>query len=67
MILARSMNEPWAQTCLINVTVNQGTADLWGIAELEAQKKAFRVAAEVTPGVRAVNDNLMVRQVASPA
>ena len=66
-ILARFKNEPWAQTCLINVTVNQGIADLWGIAESDAQKKAFRVAAEVTPGVRAVNDNLMVRQVASTA
>ena len=66
-ILARFKSEPWAQTCLVNVTVNQGTADLWGIAESEAQKKAFRVAAEVTPGVRAVNDNLMVRQVASTA
>ena len=64
-ILERFNNEPWAQTCLVNVTVNQGTADLWGLAESEAQKKAFRVAAEVTPGVRAVNDNLMVRQVAS--
>lgn len=66
-ILARYKKEPWAQTGLINVTVNEGTADLWGIAESEAQKKAFRVAAEVTPGVRAVNDNLMVRQVASTA
>jgi CBS domain-containing protein len=66
-ILARFQSEPWAQTCLINVTVNQGTADLWGFAESEAQKKAFRVAAEVTPGVRAVNDNLLVRQVASTA
>jgi CBS domain-containing protein len=66
-ILARFKSEPWAQTCLINVTVNHGTADLWGIAESEAQKKALRVAAEVTPGVRAVNDNLLVRQVASTA
>ena len=66
-ILTRFKNEPWAQACLINVTVNQGTADLWGIAKSDAQKKAFRVAAEVTPGVCAVNDNLMVRQVASTA
>ena len=66
-ILARFKNEPWAQTCLINVTVNQGTADLWGVAESEAQKKAFRVAAEATPGICAVNDNLLVRQIASTA
>jgi CBS domain-containing protein len=66
-ILARLKDEPWAQTSLINVTVNQGTADLWGIAESEDQKNALRVAAEVTPGVKAVNNNLLVRQVASTA
>ncbi|MBX9825174.1 MAG: CBS domain-containing protein [Xanthobacteraceae bacterium] len=66
-VLSRFEGEPWAQTCLINVTVSQGTADLWGIAESDAQKQAFRVAAEATPGIRAVNDNLLVREVASTA
>jgi CBS domain-containing protein len=66
-ILTKFRREPWAQTCLINVTVDQGTADLWGIAESDAQKEAFRVAAEATPGIKAVNDNLLVRQVASTA
>jgi CBS domain-containing protein len=66
-ILTKLKYEPWAQTCLINVTVSQGTADLWGIAESDAQKQAFRVAAEATPGIKAVNDNLMVRPIASTA
>ena len=66
-ILTKIKNEPWAQTCLFNVTVSQGTADLWGVAESEAQRKAFCVAAEATPGVKAVNDNMQVRQVASTA
>ena len=66
-ILTKFNREPWAQACLINVTVSQGTADLWGIAESDAQKAAFRVAAEATPGINAVNDNLLVRQVASTA
>lgn len=66
-ILTKFKREPWAQTCLVNVTVSQGTADLWGIAESDAQKEAFRVAAEATPGVKTVNDNLLVRQVASTA
>jgi osmotically-inducible protein OsmY len=33
----------------------------------QAEKKAIRVAAEVTPGVRAVNDNLIVRPLISAA
>jgi CBS domain-containing protein len=61
IILTRFKAEPWGQSSLINVTVNQGTADLWGIVDSAAQKKAFRVSAEVTPGVRTVNDNLIVR------
>lgn len=66
-VLTKFKSEPWAQTGLINVTVNHGTADLWGIAESDAQKEAFRVAAEGTPGIKAVNDNLLVREVASTA
>lgn len=66
-ILTKFKGEPWAQTGLINVTVSQGMADLWGIAESHAQKEAFRVAAEDTPGIKTVNDNLLVREVASTA
>lgn len=66
-VMRKFSSLPWAQTCLINVTVNQGTADLWGIAESNAQKKALRIAAEVTPGIKLVNDNLLVRQIASTA
>ena len=64
-ILEKIRNEPWGQTCLLNVTVTDGAADLWGVAESEAQKKAFRIAAEITPGVRAVNDNVIVRRLAN--
>jgi osmotically-inducible protein OsmY len=46
---------------LINVIVHDGTVDLWGIVDSVSEKKAVRVAAEVTPGVRAVNDNLIIR------
>jgi len=41
--------------------VVDGIVDLWGITKSEAQKKAIRVAAEATHGVRSVNDNLVVR------
>jgi osmotically-inducible protein OsmY len=32
--------------------------DLWGITRSETERKAIRVAAETTPGVRSVNDNM---------
>ena len=59
--MARLQNERWTRPALISVTVQDGTVDLWGIVETPAERNAVHVLAEVTPGVRAVNDNLMVR------
>jgi CBS-domain-containing membrane protein len=53
--------QPWTHTSLLNVTVNDGVVDIWGITQSEAEKKALRVAAETMPGVRAVNDNLIMQ------
>jgi CBS domain-containing protein len=53
--------EPWTRPSLINVIVQDGTVELWGIVDSASEKKAVRIAAEVTPGVRAVNDNLIIR------
>lgn len=52
---------------LVNVTVADGVADVWGIVDLPAEKQALRIAIETTPGVRTVNDNLIIRPVASGA
>jgi CBS domain-containing protein len=57
-VLARLNGQPWANTALLNVTVNGGVVDLWGITRSETERKAIRVAAETTPGVRSVNDNM---------
>jgi len=54
--------QPWAHTLLLNVTVNGGVVDLWGIVRSETEKKALRVAAESAPGVRAVNDHLVIEK-----
>ena len=62
-ILNNLKQQPWANTALLNVTVNGGIVDLWGIAQSEAEHKAIRTAAETTPGVSAVNDNLVTRSV----
>ena len=58
-ILTELKGQPWAHTALLNITVNGGVVDLWGIAQSETERKAIRVAAEAVPGVCAVNDNMM--------
>jgi CBS domain-containing protein len=60
-ILSDLKKQPWAHTTMLNVTVNAGVVDLWGIVESAAERKAIKVAAESTLGVCAVNDNLMTR------
>lgn len=60
-LLAHLKAQPWAETSLLNVTVSDGTVDLWGITNSEAERKAICVAAESAPGVRAVRDNMMMR------
>jgi CBS domain-containing protein len=64
-VIARLKAEPWARTALLNVTVQDGTVDLWGIVDSATEKKALRVAAEVTPGVRGVNDHIVIRPIAA--
>jgi CBS domain-containing protein len=55
-VLKHLNSQRWAHTAHLNVTVNGGVIDLWGLAASEAERHAIRVAAENTPGVRAVND-----------
>lgn len=64
-LLSHLKRQPWAHTALLNVTVNGGVVDLWGVAKSAAQRKAIKVAAEFTLGVNAVNDNLVIRPVAA--
>jgi CBS domain-containing protein len=59
-ILRRIGAEAWKPERL-NVIVHDGTVELWGFADSPSQKKAARIAAEATPGVRAVNDNIVLR------
>jgi CBS domain-containing protein len=59
-VIAQLDRQPLAWRSLINVIVHDGTAELWGMVDSESEKKAVRVATEVTPGVRAVVDNLIV-------
>jgi CBS domain-containing protein len=53
---AHAWTKPWQ----LNVIVHDGTVELWGVIHSQIEKTAARVAAEMVPGVRAVNDNLVV-------
>jgi len=63
-IVSRLKSESWARPFLVNVTVADGTVDLWGIVDSAVEKKALRAAVEITPGVKAVNDFVIMRPVA---
>jgi CBS domain-containing protein len=62
-LVSRLKSEPWVRPNLINVTVTDGTVDLWGVVDTPVEKQALRVAVEIMPGVKAVNDNVIVRPV----
>jgi CBS domain-containing protein len=59
-VISQLDRQPSTWPSLINVIVHDGTVELWGMVDTESEKRAVRVAAEVTPGVRAVTDNLIV-------
>ena len=60
-LLTHLSEQSWAHmthTMPFNATVNGGVVDLWGYVESDTERQAIRVAAEATPGVRAVNDHM---------
>lgn len=59
-VIAALRAEPWCPF-MLNVLVHKGHVDLWGMAANEAEKEAARAAAEATPGVVAVTNNLVIR------
>jgi CBS-domain-containing membrane protein len=57
-LLTHLKAQNWAHTGMLNVTVNGGIVNLWGLVRSDSERKAIRVAAEAVPGVLAVNDNM---------
>jgi CBS domain-containing protein len=52
---------PWTAALeMVDVIVDCGVVNLWGVVRNEEEKNAVRAAAEETPGVQAVNDHLRV-------
>jgi CBS domain-containing protein len=66
-VVAQLEAQSWSHPSLLNVIVHDGTVELWGIVDSAAEKNAVRVAAEVIPGVKAVNNNVLVRPAESYA
>ena len=61
-LMAHLNTQRWAHSGLLNATVNDGVVDLWGFSSSAVERKAIQVAVETTPGVRAVNDHMLVRR-----
>jgi CBS domain-containing protein len=58
--LKRLWEMPW-HPWLVNVTVREGVADLWGIVNSSEEKTAAGVVVENTPGMVKVNNHIIVR------
>ena len=58
-VIARLNAEPWRPT-MLDVAVEDGIVDLFGFIQTEDERRAARVAVELTPGVKFVNDHLSV-------
>jgi CBS domain-containing protein len=60
-IIGRLRSESWWPGG-IGVMVHDGTVELLGIVESQAQKDAIRIAVEAMPGVQTISDHLSVQQ-----
>lgn len=59
-ILEKLRAEPWAPEISDNIVVRNGVVHLWGSVRTDSQRDALRVAAETTPGVKQVENHLVV-------
>jgi osmotically-inducible protein OsmY len=56
-LLADLRNQRWANCSEADIVVSDGVVHLWGVVRSEEERKALRIAAENTPGVRGVEDH----------
>ena len=57
-VLRALERDGWTAHGRLNVIVKNGVAELWGLVDSDQSRRAIRIAAENTPGVLAVKDNL---------
>jgi CBS domain-containing protein len=60
-VTSRLEARPGASRSRINAVVHDGIVELWGVVRSGTEKDVIRTLAERTPGVRAVNDHLVVK------
>lgn len=58
--ILKALEETGIRRHSLSVNVARGTVYLWGIAQSVPEREAVRVAAESTPGVKAVENHLLV-------
>jgi CBS domain-containing protein len=58
--VARLRSEPWWPGN-VNVVIDNGAVELWGVVESQVQKDAIRVALETIPGVRTISNKIHVQ------
>jgi osmotically-inducible protein OsmY len=56
-LLAELREQKWADSSERRVVVSDGIVHLWGIVGSEDERRALRIVAENTPGVRGVEDH----------
>lgn len=57
-LVAHLAEQSWSTSALVNVTVNDGVVNLWGVYDSKEQHEALLVAARNTPGARGVEDHM---------
>ena len=63
--LQRTLNDkmksqPWLDASFLNVIVENGTVQLWGLVSSEDQRQALRILVEETAGVKNIDDRMSV-------
>jgi len=56
-LLADLCKQRWANSTASDIVVSDGIVHFWGVVGSEEERRALRVAAENTPGVRGVEDH----------
>jgi CBS domain-containing protein len=56
-LLAELRGQKWADASEGRVVVSDGVVHLWGIVGSEDERRALRIAAENTPGIRGIEDH----------
>ena len=60
-VMAELERQPWSGFGVANVIVQDGVAQIWGFVENQRHSEACRIAAENVPGVKGVENHLVVQ------